>query len=195
MNKKELDKILENHKLWLRGEGGGQRANLAYVDLKDADLRGANLRRADLIGTNLNGADLRGADLRGAYLIDTYLNGVITDEHTTGYHSICPEEGSFIAYKKCKDKKENSLIVKLLIPEDAKRSSATSRKCRASKAVVVSIENMIGNPHEIAYSMHDANFKYEVGKTVSVDDFDEDRWKECSTGIHFFMTKQEAKDY
>lgn len=36
---------------------------------------------------------------------------------------------------------------------------------------------------------------YEVGKTVKVDDFDEDRWSECSRGIHFFMNRQEAIDY
>lgn len=36
---------------------------------------------------------------------------------------------------------------------------------------------------------------YEVGKTVSVDDFDENRWHECSTGIHFFITREEAVRY
>lgn len=28
-----------------------------------------------------------------------------------------------------------------------------------------------------------------------MDDFDENRKNECSTGIHFFITRQEAEDY
>lgn len=40
MNIKE---ILDKHKKWLLGEGGGERANLRNADLRDADLYGANL--------------------------------------------------------------------------------------------------------------------------------------------------------
>ena len=43
-----ISEILRNHKLWLKDEDGGERANLI-----DADLRGANLRGADLSGANL----------------------------------------------------------------------------------------------------------------------------------------------
>src|SRR6185437_601233 len=46
-----------------------------------------------------------------------------------------PEEGAFIGFKKC----QGGVIVKLLIPEDAKRSHGTERKCRASKAVVLDV--------------------------------------------------------
>ncbi len=86
------------------------------------------------------------------------------------------------------------MIVKLRITEDAKRSSATSRKCRCSKAEVLSITTFDGEEVKdgVAYSKWDSSFVYRVGKTVKVSDFDEDRWNECSTGIHFFMTKQEA---
>ena len=72
---------------------------------------GANLRYADL-----RGADLRYANLRGANLID-----IKTNMHTIGYNLACPEEGSFVGYKKA-----GKCIVKLLILEDAKRSSATN---------------------------------------------------------------------
>ena len=54
MNKAELDKILDNHKLWLKTNGAeGKRANLSYADLSYADLS-----YADLSYANLRSADL-----------------------------------------------------------------------------------------------------------------------------------------
>ena len=41
----------------------------------------------------------------------------------------------------------------------------------------------------------DSKFIYKVGKYVSVDNFDENRWNECAPGIHFFITRQEAVNY
>ncbi|MFB5454949.1 DUF5758 domain-containing protein [Enterococcus avium] len=104
----------------------------------------------------------------------------------------CPEEGSFIAYKKAK-----GLVVKLLIPDDAKRSSATSRKCRCDKAKVLEImqpDKTTSNQTSVP-SNYDPDFVYEVGKTVMVSDFEEDRFVECAAGIHFFITFDEAKKY
>ena len=85
MTKEDLDKVLENHKLWIHGKEGGQRANLSGenircvnfsdVNLRCADLRDANLKGANLKGVDLRDVDLRGADLKGAYLEDTYLGG------------------------------------------------------------------------------------------------------------------------
>ena len=91
----------------------------------------------------------------------------------------------------------NKLIVKLHIPSDAKRSSATTRKCRCSKAEVIAIYNLDGTEAEetTCHSDYDHSFIYEVGKTVEVTDFDEDRWNECAKGIHFFISRQEALDY
>ena len=106
---------------------------------------------------------------------------------------VCPEKGSFIGYKKCR----YDLIVKLEIPEDALRSSATTRKCRCSKAKVLSITNPDGAEANVEYavSKKDSGFLYKVGEVVSVDDFDTNRWNECSTGIHFFITREEAVEY
>ncbi len=65
----ELQKILELHVLWTRGEGeGGTRANLRYADLTNANLTGADLTNANLTDADLTGADLRYADLTGADL-------------------------------------------------------------------------------------------------------------------------------
>ena len=65
------------------------------------------------------------------------------------------------------------------------------------KAKVISITNTDGSDSglEKVSSDRDKKFIYEVGKTVSVKDFDENRWNECSTGIHFFITRDEAVKY
>ena len=69
MNQKELDKILENHKLWLKTNGEqGKKADLSYANLRSADLRYADLSYADLSSADLRYADLRSADLRSANL-------------------------------------------------------------------------------------------------------------------------------
>ena len=57
--KENVSEILRKHKLWLKGEDGGE-----YANLRGANLRGANLSSANLRGANLSGANLRGADLR-----------------------------------------------------------------------------------------------------------------------------------
>ena len=67
MNQDELNKILEEHKKWLNGNGG-KRVDLREAYLRDADLRDADLRDADLRYTNLREAYLRDADLRNADL-------------------------------------------------------------------------------------------------------------------------------
>ena len=172
ITQEKLNEILKLHQQWLKDETDG----------KCADLRGANLR-----GANLRGADLRGADLSKANLANIRYNN-----KTSFFALQCPEEGSFVGYKKARDK-----IVKLLITEDAKRSSATTRKCRCSKAKVLSITNLDGSDSKCVYvrSNYDSNFIYTIGEMVEVSSFDENRWNECSTGIHFFITRDEAVQY
>jgi uncharacterized protein YjbI with pentapeptide repeats len=221
----DLKKILDEHLLWLNGKGGSRanlrNADLSNADLRDADLRGANLRcanlsnadlsdadlrDADLFGANLRcadlrdanlsdadlrGADLSGADLRGADLSGASMDQMIWDIHTVFYPLQCPDSGSYIGYKKA-----SGLVVELEIPADARRSSATSRKCRASKAKVLSITDINGNPAGgQVKSNYDPDFVYTIGETVEVSDFDDDRWNECSTGIHHFITRAEAVIY
>ena len=246
MDKNELQEILEQHQLWLDGNGG-KRADLRNADLHNADLREANLRDADLSGAILCNANLRLADLRGACLHKAnlcwaYLHGAklssadlsnanlncahlcnanLSDAnlyntnllnvnligadlysaklynveyncHTNFFALQCPEEGSFIGYKKA-----GKYIVKLEILADAKRSSATTRKCRCSAAKVLSITTLDGRDDgtQFVSSDRDSDFVYQVGEIVRVDDFDENRWNECSTGIHFFITRDEAVEY
>lgn len=146
------------------------------ADLCGAYLCGANLRGAYLCDANLRGADLRDADLRDA----------------KGCYLSCPTEGSFIGWKKA-----SGHIVKLRIPEDARRSSATGHKCRCDRAYVMEIQNMDGTKatEDTVHSDRDQNFVYTVGATVEVPDFDDNRWSECAPGIHFFIDRREAVEY
>lgn len=148
--------------------------------------------RADLNEADLSYADLRGADLSGAYLRKADLSNIKINEYTSFFLPQCPSEGSFIGWKKAEWR-----IVKLLITADAKRSSATSLKCRCSKAKVLAIENIDGsdaNVKEVA-SSYDSSFIYCIGKIVKVKNFDENRWNECSSGIHFFIDREMAVQY
>ena len=171
-------------------------ANLRNADLCRADLRNADLCRADLRNADLSGADLRCANLRNADLSNADLRRASIDQmmwniYTVFYPLQCPESGSYIGYKKA-----SGLVVELEIPADARRSSATSRKCRASKAKVLSITDINGNPAGgQVKSNYDPNFVYAIGETVEVTDFDDNRWNECSTGIHHFITRAEAVIY
>ena len=163
-------------------------ANLGCADLRDADLRDVNLRDVNLGCVDLSGADLKGADLSGANLWDADLSCV----KNIFFPMACPEKGSFIAFKKA-----GCYIIELFIPSNARRCSATSRKCRCSKAKVISITTLSGDKTNITevHSNYDSNFIYKLGEYVEVKDFDDNRWNECSTGIYFFITRQEAVNY
>ena len=193
-------------------------AYLRYADLRGADLRGADLFRADLRGANLRGACLcdaklygaclcdanlygaclLGADLRGADLRGADLRGANLSELTVAQTSILPDEGDIIGWKKALALDGAPIIVKLLIPSDAKRSNSTGRKCRANKARILDLQDRQGNslpPDTTAYSSFDPDFTYKKGETVHVEDFDTNRWNECAPGIHFFITRIEAVKY
>lgn len=179
-----------------------------YADCTDCDFTSTNLDGAQLsiarfylskfTETNLTNAFAYGADFRGCDFDDCKFDSIHTDEETTGFFLTCPEKGAFTAFKKAKlYYGTERVIVELKVPASALRSSACSRKCRVSKAKVVSITSLDGKKKytQNAYSMYASDFVYKVGKTVEVKNFDKDRWNECSTGIHCFMTREEAVNY
>jgi hypothetical protein len=188
------------------------RADLSDADLSDADLRGADLSGADLSGADLSRADLSGADLSRADLSDTDLrradlsradlsdtdlsradlsradlSNVRNIEYADAITRILPE-GDLIGWKKCRD----NVIVKLAIPADAKRSNSTGRKCRAEFAKVLEV---IGAEVGLSTYTDKSTVEYRAGETVHCDKWDENRWEECSGGIHFFITRYEAEHY
>ena len=205
MDNEKLKEILERHRKWLNNEDGGERAYLCEANLCGANLYGANLRGAYLCGANLYGANLRGAYLCGANLGGADLCGAnlcganLGGADLCGAKNIpfiplaCPERGEFVGFKKI-----GEYIVELLIPTNAKRCSATTRKCRASYAKVVSLTTLSGEPvktNSVTNTGYSPNIVYKVGELVYPDAFDDDRWNECSHGIHFFINRQEAVGY
>ena len=101
--------------------------------------------------------------------------------------TVVASEGDIIVYKKLQEG-----ICKLRIPAAAKRINATSRKCRAEYAEVLNLPEGCS----VGHSLHDSSFEYKVCDIVKPKEpFCEDRWNECSSGIHFFITRKEAEDY
>ena len=197
MNRDELKEVLDKHRKWLSGEEGGKEANLRGADLSWDDLHGADLSGADLHSADLSWADLHGADLHSADL-----SGAEGSQLALAQVRILPE-GTLIGWKKCNLSPADGggvrrVLVKLEIPADARRSNAAGRKCRASKAKVLAIYNMDGSECSgvEACSIHDASFAYRVGETAEPrEPFDEDPLAECASGIHFFITREEAEAY
>ncbi|MFT3671278.1 pentapeptide repeat-containing protein [Aestuariivirga sp.] len=163
------------------------RANLYGADLTRANLYGANLTRANLYGANLYGADLTRANLYGANLTRANLYGAKNLELAIAQTRILPE-GTLIGWKKLR----HNVIAKLEIPAEAKRSHAFGRKCRAEWVTCLEI---IGAKNGVGVSMHDGTTEYRAGETIKPDKFDLNWQEECASGIHFFITREEAEAY
>ena len=175
-------------------------SNLIHADFGDASLVGAylshlNLTRTDFQGANLAWADLRNCvfyytDLRDCNFMYANLRG---SEYVPYIPLQCPSDGAFVGWKKV-----GNVLIKLEIPEDAKRSSATTNKCRCDKAKVLGFYNTLGTEElDMTELVNDEYEKcrYVKGEMVYPDFFDEDRWNECSHGINFFVNKQDAINY
>ena len=151
----------------------------------------ADLSGADLSGADLSGADLSGANLSRANLSGAYLSGIKNAALSLAQTRIVPQAGSFVGWKKLRE----GVVAELVIPHDAARCNAAgSRKVRAAR---VHVRNMWDkNGKEIAgpiSGLHNRNTLYEVGKETFADSFDDRITQECSHGIHFFITKEEAE--
>ena len=142
-------------------------ANLSWANLSRANLNWANLSRANLNGADLNGADLNGADLSWAIACTRIL-----------------PDGDLVVWKKC----QAGVIVKLRIPEAAKRSHAFGRKCRAEYADVIEV---IGG--DVGLSQYDGKTGYRAGQRITPHEWNETWTDECAGGIHFYITRAEAE--
>lgn len=150
-------------------------ANLFGADLRLADLSGANLTCANLSYTNLTYTDLTGANLTDAIIDDKeqYRKGIVLTEPMVGYK-----------------KSNEGKIITLEIPIGAKIFSINNNRRRTNKAKVIDMQGET----ELC-SMRDASFKYHVGDEIEIEDFDENYNVECSTGVHFFLTRDEAENH
>ena len=185
MDKTQLDKILKDHSLWLQGKGGAmadllgaylQRADLREANLRGASLRWVNLYGADLRWVNLYGVNLYGANLREANLREANLRGANLPKF-----QITPKGYPMIGFKKL----IGDTVCVLEIPAEAERTaSLVGRKCRAEYAKVISGSGASSRGGD-----------YVEGQTVYPDKYDGDIRVECTSGIHFFQTYEEAKEY
>jgi hypothetical protein len=139
----------------------------------DADsLQGANLQGANLEGANLQRANLQRANLRSANLADAKLP-----------RFQIPQEGELTVFKKL----AGGTIAKLKVPASAKRTaSLVGRKCRADFVEVLEGSGV---------SAYDRMVTYHPGDVVKPHDYDPDPRIECTSGIHFFLTREEAEEY
>jgi len=168
-----LQETLRLHQLWLSNDSDGVRANLQGADLRGVNLRGADLRRTDLYGADLRRADLLGANLQGVDLRETKLPTF----------QITPVGYPMVGFKKLR----NGTVCVVEVPAEAKRTaSLVGRKCRAEYVRVLEGEGL---------STHDASLQYKVGSIVRPDKYDGDIRVECTNGIHFFQTREEAENY
>jgi hypothetical protein len=187
------------------------RANLTAAYLAGANLSGADLARADLAGANLGGADLARANLARANLARAYLaRADLARANLAGANLACAREadyaiactrilpeGDLIVWKNC-----DRIIVKLKIPEAAKRSHAFGRKCRAEYAIDMGHWDAHGNALPLEHKAFTdqtaqcgSKATYRYGEKIVADSWDEDFTNECSHGIHFFLTRLEAENW
>lgn len=224
-----LLEVVEAHQRWLHDEtdehgvirddlradfsGADLRGyHLASVCLYGANFRGANLYQADLTQCDLARADLTGANLFGARIEQACLHSAIGVPFVP---IACPDTGSFVGWKQAVlardgEVTQKHVILKLLIPEDASRTSDTKRECRASKVRVLEIQAMDGTvladeqTGETVYAVsrkHPA-VEYHVGReTVAVNvypgdfqRFGDGAWH-YNNGIFFFINRREAELY
>jgi hypothetical protein len=167
-----------------------EKAYLSGANLSGSDLSGSDLSRVDLSGVDLSGAYLSGANLSGSDLSGSDLSGANL-KLAQSITRICPEEGAFVGYKKA-----SGCVVKVEIPAEAKRHNVIGgRKCRAEFVKVLEIRNEKG--HKVKEVSGDWNHStvYKVGEMVYPDSYNPDPRIECSNGIHFFISRDEAKEW
>ena len=176
---------------------GSKLDNVAFYnnDLRNMKLNGCLARGCSFRFQDMTGIDLSGANIYASVLEDAVnQDKVIYDEKTRWYEMSVPECGKpFIAWKCCTDLR----VVMMLVPADAKRCMATMETGRVSKVKVLSIKSIDEKEsYTWAQSTVDSDFYYEVGKWLEpANGFQEDRWKDSSPGIHFFLDRQQCVDY
>lgn len=161
-------------------------------NFRQASLRGVDLSHSVFYNCTLEESDISGANFHGASLNDINVDGVIYDDNTSYFKLRCPQEGAFLGYKKLQDDR----VAMLLIPAEAKRTSATLNTCRCSMAKVLAIRSFDQRIHyDYGVSTINDDFIYRVGQWVYADSFEENRWIEATHGIHFWMSFEEACGY
>lgn len=180
------------------------------AELCDGDFRGADLSSCDFRWTdidyvcfdnaNLSNVDMRWtknsywASFQEANMEDIELDGSpVNDESVEGAKNlfipmVCPEEGSFIAWKKCRDGK----VAKIQILENALRTGGTRYTCRASEVLILEIYDGEETCDE-AVNISDDKVIYHKGDYIKDEEEFDSSINHNGTGIHFYITRAEAE--
>ena len=175
MTNKELQEIIELHSKWLRGEKGRKKADLSSADLSSADLRYADLRYANLSYADLRYANLRYADLSSADL--RYANLRYADLCSANLRSADLRSADLryanlrsadLRYANLRSTKGLSRIW---------QSDLSILKCQEGKLIAYKyLSQELISPYK--------GFQYEVGKTYSEKDCDDNEFNECGKGLN-----------
>ena len=92
-------------------------------------------------------------------------------------------------YKKC----VGGVIVVANIPKDAHIRGCFQGKCQTNKAKIIEVIGKFADEN-VGISLWDKTTAYYSGDEVYIEDFDMSD-EECSTGFHFFCTKEQAENY
>ena len=186
------------------------KTDFTSADLSCADLWNSDFTEALFYGTFFDGADVSGSNFKFADTIDCNdfyakdqmihkgLKGVGSAENPIFHIPMaCPSHGAFIGWYgvgytapiTVTHGKRTSWVLKLEIPEDARRCSAEGEICRCDKAKLVELQDLAGNVLEdqevtISYNMQEYTLK--VGEITEAPIYEEDCLKE-GPGIPFYI--------
>lgn len=185
-------------------------SSFAFSDFETCDFSEATVKRTDFFGCTFVSCKFANVTPCGGQGLPSFERAEFINTIDPPHLPLrCPKVGSFVGWKKCwaenidpvTGKRKESrhpyveVIVKLLIPAKAARTSGSGCKCRCNEALVLDIRDLKGNAHVRALSHWNMNFVYKVGESVFPDGFEEDPLKECGHGIHFFLERDQAVYY
>lgn len=163
-----------------------ERTILCWADLHEAKIHDSKLTQADLNRANLFGADLTGSNLLHA---NVYGANFFRAKEIPSIPMACPTHGSFIGWTKIQDH-----LIMLEIPEDARRYSGTTIKCRCDKAKILEITDIRTQKKtsRLEDKRYNPSIIYQVGENIISESFVDDRWDDYPYDIHFFVDKEMA---
>lgn len=170
-------------------------ANFNETNCKDTVFLSTNLTEASFEGADLEGTSFAQANLTEANLQDT--NIVTTEfDNTVGVYPVCPEEGEFTGWTLAEEFDGTEYLLRVSVPWTARRSSGTTRRCRAE---ALSVDEVISLDTEKSYgfpypyiTLKNRDFKLRLGETSTDENFEVDRFKVSSTDLYFWISKEEA---
>ena len=192
MKQEELNKILDEHELWVKScATKGKQADLSGEHLEGLAFDDRALSQASFEGDDLDGASFVQANLTEANLQDT---NIITAEfdNTIGIYPVCPTEGSFTGWTLAEDRNGNECLVEVFIPAWADGNSGTTRRCRAEALHIESIERLKDNCILVEATLKFRDYILTEKEYVYDEDFEADRFKTSSTDLYFWISKEEA---